>query len=406
MDIINGRSVKTWVLIAFSLLMLHTIQAATNVNFLRAKAFESIYKLDSAKVYFQRALDKEPENVVFLEHYAALLLATKQTDAALIVYEKMNRIQAGAGNLGLAKCYAIMGRKDEMFKILKKYMESPYKGPPAIVRLDSILIRYQYTSEWNNFWEQEWYNRTDYLISETRAMLNQGDFLGIVNSLSNLQTNKLRHELLYCRAVAFMNLQNYSSAMNDINNALEQSRKPDEYYALKASLLIQQKKYDEAATNYAEAIERVPWKFDYYLLRTKTLRLAGKDEEALEQINMLVGFLPDNINALYEKGLVHLDLDQSIKALECLNKCIKYNPINYQYLYARALALRQSGLIKPALRDLDRGLSINPSCDSLWFEKGEIMFSTGNKKTACECWREAEKRGNIKAITQVQVNCR
>lgn len=116
---------------------------------------------------------------------------------------------------------------------------------------------------------------------------------------------------LYVKCLAGMSMANarindHVSAIRCCDAALEHAMDPSRkggVYALKAGLLVQQKKFLEAAETAKLAIDCAPQNPQGYLHGSTALRLMGKPDDAVEMLKLAAETMPgnDSIAALLEK---------------------------------------------------------------------------------------------------------
>ena len=66
------------------------------------------------------------------------------------------------------------------------------------------------------------------------------------------------------------------------------------------------------------------------------LKKAGQTEDAIKYLEQSLSMNPDNIECLYNLGIVYRDLDNYPKALEIFQRAYKVQPTNSKILYALA----------------------------------------------------------------------
>ena len=83
--------------------------------------------------------------------------------------------------------------------------------------------------------------------------------------------------------------------------------------------------------------------------RAITLKKAGQTDEAVKYLEQSLSMNPDNIECLYNLGIVYRDMENYPKALEIFQRANKVQPKNSKILYALAKTYEQSD-IKEAIR--------------------------------------------------------
>jgi len=70
--------------------------------------------------------------------------------------------------------------------------------------------------------------------------------------------------------------------------------------------------------------------------RAITLKKAGQSEEAVKYLEQSLSMNPDNIECLYNLGIVYRDLNNYPKAMDIFQRAYKVQPTNSKILYALA----------------------------------------------------------------------
>jgi tetratricopeptide (TPR) repeat protein len=116
--------------------------------------------------------------------------------------------------------------------------------------------------------------------------------------------------------------------------------------------LLQQKKFNDAASKFAESIQLGNKAPDVQLTQARALREAGDDRKAEQQILKLVGDTPTYEDAYVELFRMYLDEGQPAKAVNVLGKWLAADPGNVDARVLRAQLMQRAGRTDSAEAEL------------------------------------------------------
>jgi tetratricopeptide (TPR) repeat protein len=161
--------------------------------------------------------------------------------------------------------------------------------------------------------------------------------------------------LLWIIGIASGNLyteQTSTSGTGSSNTFYERGR---EYY-IKSD-------YDNAITQYTEAIRIDPNYAWAYSGRGSAYRMKGQYDTAIKDLNEAIRLDPNNALAYSNRGEAYRMKGQYDTAFKDLNEAIRLDP-NYAWAYARrGQAYRGLGQKDRAIQDLEKALSLDPNLD-------------------------------------------
>lgn len=131
-----------------------------------------------------------------------------------------------------------------------------------------------------------------------------------------------------------------------------------ELYELWGRVLNQQQKYKDTVRFLPEATRIDP---DFYSLSlAEAYREAGDPGSALIELDKLLAFQPDNVQALADIGQIYLDSGQFKEAVKALKKAVALDPDNARVRYLYGLTLVDLGRTDEATTQFEKALSIDP----------------------------------------------
>ena len=119
----------------------------------------------------------------------------------------------------------------------------------------------------------------------------------------------------------------------------------------------------------------------------------GKKDEALNCYDKILEKYPDELRALYGKGMTYYQFDELEKALEIFEEVIKKDPNEKDSLYAKGTILNSFGKMDEAIVTLDKVIKIDPNFPMAWLAKAYAFIDKEEWEKALECFDKVEKLG-------------
>ncbi len=114
------------------------------------------------------------------------------------------------------------------------------------------------------------------------------------------------------------------------------------------------------------------WQF--LLRRGINYLFLGEYEKALADVNLALGFWPQERETIYWRGVTHQKMGHLDEALADLNFAVQLDPLEPQLLRARASVLRDRGRFREALQDLENALTFGGHDPQTWGSKGWLLL--------------------------------
>jgi len=157
----------------------------------------------------------------------------------------------------------------------------------------------------------------------------------------------------------------------------------------RATLLIQHRRYEEAAVELRKALASEPNNaYALALLGVSTMEL-GKHDEALGYIRQAVAAHPDNGYFLYLMALVYTRKDNLKDAAKCLLDAISFDPQNADYFGLLAMIRLQEKSWEDALMYANRGLQIDPENLVCLNSRSTALLKLDRKEESYQTIKEA-----------------
>jgi tetratricopeptide (TPR) repeat protein len=275
------------------------------------------------------------------------------------------------------------------------------------VRMDKAFSQYENSQEWNDLWKNEWYDKYDSQIGEARFMSNNKDWMGVINFISDIIKNDSRHhELLYYRARAFYEMDNFNTAVNDYCKAIEINKHHYEYFEGRADAYLKLKKEKDAVSDLSTAINLAPDEFGLYLKRSETYLLSGNYNPAKSDVDFYLSFFDNDTTANYLSGRISLALGNYLEALSHFNYLINNYPQTARYYLSRGETFEKTSMLSNALKDYIRCLNIEPDNIIALKKRGQLLLNKGDRKAACQDFKKAMNLGDFQSNNLYLENCR
>ena len=127
------------------------------------------------------------------------------------------------------------------------------------------------------------------ITEEGRAYMESGEYEKAIEILNNqLAIKPNDYEFLFMHAVASYNSGRYDDAMNDAEAIIKNGRGDETIHLFIVSILIHQKKYQEAIDRLTKMIEKNPEQISYYMERIICYRDTKEYERAEEDVAAVV----------------------------------------------------------------------------------------------------------------------
>jgi protein O-mannosyl-transferase len=172
----------------------------------------------------------------------------------------------------------------------------------------------------------------------------------------------------------------------------------------------------KAIEDYTKAVERATEKktdgklSEALINRGAAFGMAGRAQEALNDLNQGIKVNPDNKNGYFNRSILHFQTQQYDKAIEDYTTYLKYEPYDANILYERGM-LRRSlsqpnnsdpkqppkstnlAMTQDALNDLNLAIKYDPKFGLAFVERGRAQVMLGNLDAAKRDFVQARNLG-------------
>ena len=138
-----------------------------------------------------------------------------------------------------------------------------------------------------------------------------------------------------------------------------------------------------------------------YLITEKTLwfekgyELSQSEnyEEALKCFDKIIKMDPEDVIAIYNKGLTLYLMKLFEDCISCMNQIMKLSDTDYDSRIVISLCYDKLGDSEKALDFYNKAISINPIEKQAWVNKMVILKELGRKEDLEKCWKDFEDKG-------------
>jgi tetratricopeptide (TPR) repeat protein len=165
------------------------------------------------------------------------------------------------------------------------------------------------------------------------------------------------------------------SAIACYRQSLASDGQATEVWVRMAGLLTELGRFGEAAQSWRRALEtdqravdsQIDWRFAW----AKTLALSGDRTAAAEQLARILRTVPDHVGALFDWGVIQMQLDRVSEAVATFSQVVTLAP-------AHAEALNNLGVLRHALAEHEAALEHYESCLVHQPEYSEARYNLGS----------------------------
>jgi tetratricopeptide (TPR) repeat protein len=372
----------------------------------RAKMIQGSH--DSARVYFEEALDQTPGDADLFYFLGITHFALGNYPAAREAFYETEVRKKGMGSLYLAKTEVKLSHPEQAFKYLRVHLASRYKIEESEILLDSDLSQLEKLPEWQQMWaEKSWYSTSDKTYQEALYLKNNGQPLEAVNLLNQLEKQGYeRSRVQFEKASIYAELGNLKAARSALKDATRSDVRNLDAFQELARYQVEQGDHKEAIKGLDRVIRQDPARFEAYRLRADARSAAGDLPGALEDMDLYLTYFPENDGAIYQKGMIHYDHGKFLNAIQDFNRALELNRGESGYYFARGMAYASTGTTRYADKDFSMALDLDPLNGEIWFEKAKASERLGNREDACHGYRKAFQYGVFEAREYLDKLCK
>lgn len=161
------------------------------------------------------------------------------------------------------------------------------------------------------------------------------------------------------RGEAFLNLQQYDSAIVDFNRVQELNPDVQEIWVYRAQCYDKLGKYKEAAANYDRAIALNPL-YDLYLLRANLHKSNRRFDLAIKDYTVALKTRPQDAELYTDRAFCYQKLKKSQRALEDYQQALKLKPNTAELYYNIGTVYWMLGRWELVVQNWEKCQQLNP----------------------------------------------
>ncbi|MCK4919489.1 MAG: tetratricopeptide repeat protein [Bacteroidales bacterium] len=362
---------------------------------------------DSSLIYFKKSLEIKPDNSDSHFYLGKLYFDMNNNSEAIKHFLFVEKKQTGRASFMLVKAYAQIGEIEKAIEFLEIHLRSNYKLPESKIFLDPVIQKLENNGLWIDFWKNNnSYSGFDEAIASINYLIKTKEYLEAINLITeSLKKAYRKPPLLALRAEIYDMLENYSLAIEDLNNAIPGDKRNPELYIFRAKVLMKEHKYKAALKDLDIALKYTPENFSIYPLRAMAEQKSGFLERAQSDMNFYLRYFPEDDNAWYGFGEIYKSEGLYFDALKCFNKCLSLDKTKSEYYLSRGETYFNTRTFKYANNDLAMALDLDPRNAKAYFIKGQTSLKLGDKDHACYCFQKAFEYGMRESYNEMIKNC-
>ncbi len=247
--------------------------------------------------------------------------------------------------------------------------------------------------------------------------LHSGEAQEAVNQLTKAyNADEENKTTLYYRARAEIDINNYITAVEDLNKVIEAKPKFGDAYFWRAyayyELAVQPeekhaKKYLHLALDDLNmAIKRKVRAEEAYYDRAEIKFELQDYEGAIADFKKVISKNPNNLDAHYQKAICYYHYGQEYSAIKEFKTIIKKDSTYADAFYNLAVIYHGNGKLEEAIKYADKALALDHEHADAYVIRGDIYLAQGNKEMACADYSKADEFGDTEAHKDVKKYCK
>jgi tetratricopeptide (TPR) repeat protein len=362
---------------------------------------------DSARIYFEEALEQQPGDAEILYQLGLAHFSMNNYPAAHDAFYNTEVRKKGMGSFYLAKTEMKLSHPEQALKYLRIHLDSRYKKEEAEILLDEDLSALEAHPEWQQLWEEKrWYSQGDETFQEALFLKENGQQLEAINLLNKLEKQGYeRSKVQFEKASIYAELGNKKAAQSALRDATKSDVRNLDAFQELARYQAENGDFKDAISGLNRVIRQDPSRFEAYCQRAEARSASGDLQGALEDMELYLTYFPADDKAMYQKGLIQHDHGKYLDAIQLFNRALELNAGEADYYYARGITYAITGTTRYAEKDFSMALDLDPLNGEIWFEKARVSDRLGKRSDACHCFEKAFQYGIYEARDYLDKHC-
>ncbi|MBN2663872.1 MAG: tetratricopeptide repeat protein [Bacteroidales bacterium] len=375
--------------------------------YFKAIAEKEYQNIDQAIININLAINIEPNNVVFLTERGKINMQCGNYNSAISYFKKAEIIKSNSASYNLAQCYSFKKNVDSALFFLDKYVHFYDKKPMPDIVLDSAFYAINKTSEWNFFWEKDYYSKVEKLMQDVRYNYKYFQTTLALEGVNDIiKKYKTYDEAYYYKAKILFDGKNYKQAQKFCSKAIKYNPLKPEYYYLRAESYFKLKKYSKAIDDLNKYININPYKSEIYLLLSEVCYKNKNYTDAAAAITNYTNYFYKDYDALFLEAQINYAAGEFLYTIKILNNLLKITPNNAEYISLRGKSYLETHSYQLAYNDFNTCLDLKPQLTDIYFYRGVTEYNMNLTDAACADWKRAIKYKDYKANDYYYEHCK
>ncbi|WP_372368007.1 tetratricopeptide repeat protein [Candidatus Uabimicrobium sp. HlEnr_7] len=336
----------------------------TNASFSQKKiAIEALGKIGKREVLYEKK-----DVVQWLMFILQQATKNREEDLAEVTIWALGRLRDARSNVTVYRARIAFGQGSSLFL----RTEIPYRWIP--------VSRIKDTS-------------AESVFLRASAKIEKKDYKGAIADLTARIKLQPHPDLLSTRADTYEKLQQFDKSIADYSYILKYFKTTkvfaSDIYSKRAIALSQQGKYNEALSDFKQAISLNPQYPLHYNNRGFLYLSCEKIDLALKDFDEAIRRNRNNFHALCNRAYVYNKKSMWHKAIADLTVAIQINPQRGETYLDRGYSYEKIGKINQAIDDYKQALKENPSIREAYSNLGYIYYRKGDIQKAFKLYNKA-----------------
>jgi|WetSurSiteA1Bulk_404760.scaffolds.fasta_scaffold02044_6 tetratricopeptide (TPR) repeat protein len=360
-----------------------------------------------AIMYLSSAITRNNSDENLFLKRGASYLNLKDYAHAVDDFKEANLINPGAGDIWLARAFALSGNNENAIIYLRSHLNSEWRLPEDSIQKDNAFNSLQSATEWYTLWQKDWYSDEEKSIADITFYAGKGLYDEANSRLSaELSRNPDSRSLIFLKAKISFDQGNYAAAIADYTTAIDMDRNNALYYALRGAANLKAERYKEALSDLNKAIRSDPAGFNLYIKRAEAYAGLQSWQSAIKDLLLYLKYFEDVSAVQFQCGNYYYEAGDYINALKYYSRLLKEDPDNSSYFKARGKTYLKTATYRYAISDLSMSLDLNPDDAETWMSLGLAKLQSGDKENGCSDLQRSQRMGNAEVGKYILENCK
>ncbi len=248
------------------------------------------------------------------------------------------------------------------------------------------------------------------LFAEGEKYLKANDYVRATELFKQVtekdSTNKLNEYAYSNLAFAQWQSGRTKDAVESYTKALSYNPESAQIMLQRARIYLEQENNDSALADYSNALSIEPRNTHALFMRAYIYGQKKEYEKAYTDYNTLLSIEPNDNDARLSLALLYHRAGRLNDSLMLLGLLIDGNPQNAEYYYARSNVEREEKLTSLAIMDIEKATELSPQNARYHIAHAQLLLAQGDRRAAHAALDKAVAAGHEKAtLTEMYKEC-